>query len=133
MKNPYQQQLLTLALNNEQYSGGNDLTRLPSHTKSNFQLDNETVWHGAKQLKSVDPVYPSLAKRKGIEIEVKVRFTIDEYGQVKDIKFAQQSRVNYFKSAIRAAIRKWRFLPAKRNEQAIESQMSKIFSFSLRA
>jgi TonB family protein len=91
------------------------------------------IWNMAKQLKSVDPVYPSLAKRKGIEIEVKVHFTIDEHGQVKNIKFAQRSKVNYFKSAIRAAIRKWRFSPATKNEQAIESQMSKIFSFSLSA
>ena len=122
----------------------NDLyqPQLPSFTAQNIQnfdtinaqeadINTGAIWHSAKQLKSVDPVYPSLAKRKGIEIEVKVEFTIDEEGQVKDIKFAQQSRVNYFKSAIRAAIHKWRFLPAKKNEQAIESQMSKIFSFSL--
>lgn len=101
--------------------------------KANERINSQAIWRSAKQLKSVDPVYPSLAKRKGIEIEIKVNFTIDEKGQVKDIKFAQQSRVNYFKSSIRAAIRKWRFLPAKKNEQAIESQMSKIFSFSLRA
>ncbi|MBU2893578.1 M56 family metallopeptidase [Colwellia sp. D2M02] len=85
----------------------------------------------AKQLTSVDPVYPSLAKRKGIEIEVKVRFTIDRNGEVKDINFSQQSRLNYFKSAIRTAMRQWRFMPAKVDNKVVESQMSKIFSFSL--
>jgi len=124
-QNSYQRQQETLA----SFVTDNSLRKA---TQSNL-LKEKIVWHDAKRLNSVDPIYPSLAKRKGIEIEVKVHFTIDEYGQVKDIKFAQQNRVNYFKSAIRTAIRKWRFLPAQKNEQAIESQMSKIFSFSLQA
>lgn len=127
LKDPYQQHLLTLSSRNEKY--------LPITEPDNIQTQktSEVIWHNAKQLTTVDPVYPSLAKRKGIEIEIQVEFTIDQYGEVKDITFAEQSRVNYFKSAIRAAIRKWRFIPAKKNEQAIESQMSKIFSFSLQA
>jgi len=89
------------------------------------------VWHSAEQVKSVDPIYPSVAKRKGIEIEVKVNFTIDIDGQIKDIKFAQHNKINYFKSSIRTAIKKWRFLPAKVDEKPVESQMAKVFSFSL--
>lgn len=89
------------------------------------------VWHSAEQVKSVDPIYPSVAKRKGIEIEVKVNFTIDIDGQIKDIKFAQHNKVNYFKSSIRTAIKKWRFLPAKVDEKPVESQMAKVFAFSL--
>jgi len=89
------------------------------------------VWHSAEQVKSVDPIYPSVAKRKGIEIEVKVNFTIDVDGQIKNIRFAQHNKVNYFKNSIRTAIKKWRFLPAKIDEKPIESQMAKVFSFSL--
>ncbi len=89
------------------------------------------VWHSAEQVKSVDPIYPSVAKRKGIEIEVTVNFTIDVDGQIKDIKFAQHNKVNYFKNSIRTAIKKWRFLPAKVDEKPVESQMAKVFSFSL--
>lgn len=89
------------------------------------------IWHSAEQVKSVDPIYPSVAKRKGIEIEVKVDFTIDVDGQIKDIKFAQHNKINYFKNSIRTAIKKWRFLPAKVNEKPVESQMAKVFSFSL--
>jgi len=91
------------------------------------------IWHNAKQLESADPVYPSVAKRKGIEIEVKVDFTIDIDGQIKDIHFAQQNKINYFKSSIRSAIKKWRFLPAKVNDKPVESQMSKVFAFSLQS
>lgn len=93
----------------------------------------ESIWHNAEQVESADPVYPSVAKRKGIEIEVKVNFTIDIDGQIKDIQFDPQNKINYFKSSIRTAIKKWRFLPAKVDEQPVESQMSKVFSFSLQS
>lgn len=89
------------------------------------------VWHSAERVKSVVPIYPNLAKRKGIEIEVKVNFTIDIDGQIKDIRFAHHNRINYFKDSIRTAIKKWRYLPAKINEKPVESQMVKVFSFSL--
>ena len=87
----------------------------------------------AKLLNSINPIYPSLAKRRGIEMEVKVDFIIDKDGKVKNINFAQQSKLIYFKSAIRSAIRKWRFSPATKNNRKIESKMTKIFSFSLHA
>lgn len=87
----------------------------------------------AKLLNSINPIYPNLAKRRGLEMEVKVDFTIDRDGKVKDINFSQQSKLIYFKSAIRSAIRKWRFSPAIINNRKVESKMSKIFSFSLHA
>ena len=89
------------------------------------------VWQSAEQVKSVDPIYPSVAKRKGIEIDIKVDFTIDIDGQIKNIKFAQHNKSNYFEKSIRTAIRKWRFLPAKVDKKPVESQMAKVFSFNL--
>lgn len=87
----------------------------------------------AKLLESISPEYPSLAKRRGIEMEVKVDFTIGRDGKVTDINFTQQSKLMYFKSAIRSAIRKWRFSPAIINNRKVKSKMSKIFAFSLHA
>jgi TonB family protein len=85
----------------------------------------------AQLIKAVDPKYPATAKRRGIEIEVKVNFTIDVSGRIKDLDFEHQSKVNYFRSSIKSAMQKWAFEPAKKGGKAIESQMSKIFSFSL--
>jgi TonB family protein len=85
----------------------------------------------AKLLNSVSPVYPYLAKRRGIEMVVKVNFIIDKDGRVTNIKFDQQRKLNYFKPAIRSAMRKWRFSPATINNNKVESNMTKIFSFSL--
>jgi TonB family protein len=91
------------------------------------------VWQSAEQVKNVVPIYPTIAKRKGIEIDIKVDFTIDIDGQIKNIKFAQHKKINYFKKSIRRAIEKWRFLPAKVDEKPVESQMAKVFSFSLQS
>jgi TonB family protein len=85
----------------------------------------------AQLIKAVDPKYPATAKRRGIEIEVKVNFTIDVSGRIKDLDFEHQSKVSYFRSSIKSAMQKWAFEPAKKGGKAIESQMSKIFSFSL--
>lgn len=85
----------------------------------------------AKLIASTEPRYPSSAKRKGIEIEIMVEFNIDKNGLVKDIQFESKSKVSYFRNAIRNAMEKWRFLPAEKNGVAVESKMSKIFSFSL--
>ncbi|WP_286233846.1 M56 family metallopeptidase [Thalassotalea sediminis] len=107
-----------LVLNTEKQPVAADLTPPPTHSK-------------ALIIVSPDPRYPSSAKRKGLELDVKVHFTIDNTGRVRNIEFEKKSRVSYFKSTIRNAMEKWRFQPAKLNGKPIESQMSKIFSFSL--
>ena len=110
----------------------NKITNTSFSENKNLKTDIP-VWQNAEQLKSVDPVYPSVAERKGIELEVEVHFTIDVNGQIKDIKFAHQDKINYFKSSIRSAIKKWRFIPAKVDDQPVESQMAKVFAFSLQS
>jgi len=136
--NPYQAQIAELAaepITTPRNDIFEELAQLQSMPTSKPTLSVEQVkkpiWYEAEQIKTADPVYPSLAKRKGIEVEVKVNFTIDKQGNVQNISFVQQNKVNYFKNSIRAAIKKWRFLPAKIGDKPVESQMSKIFSFSL--
>lgn len=89
------------------------------------------VKSSAKMIISPEPRYPSTAKRKGLELDVKVDFTIDEQGRVRNIQFEKKSKVSYFRSSIRTAMAKWRFLPAQVEGKPVESQMSKIFSFNL--
>jgi TonB family protein len=82
-------------------------------------------------IESYQPHYPKIAKRKRIETEVKVLFTIDKQGRVTDITFPDQFGVGVFKQSIRNAMKKWRYQPAERNGQPVESQMTKIFDFNL--
>jgi TonB family protein len=135
----YREEINTLATKNKLYQESYAVSPLkkPLDSKSiqlaSHQVAKPAVSLNAKLLHNINPVYPSLAKRRGIEMEVKVNFTIDSNGRVKDINFAHQSKLVYFKSSIRSAIRKWRFSPATINNRSVESKMSKIFSFSLEA
>jgi TonB family protein len=101
------------------------------NSKINNKIEIQRKSSIAKLINSIEPRYPTSAKRKGIELEIMVEFSIDKYGFVKDIQFESKSKVNYFRNAIRTAMEKWRFLPAKENGVAVKSSMSKIFSFSL--
>ena len=46
----------------------------------------------ATLITSVEPRYPSVAKRKGIELDIKVNFVINENGRVTNIQFEEKSK-----------------------------------------
>ncbi|MBA6391047.1 M56 family metallopeptidase [Colwellia sp. BRX10-3] len=155
--NPYKQQINALSnepiiakntpiavLNRTQYGlsyqeQADNNAQLRNTLFSPKKLSNSVVEHkslqantvAARLLDSIEPKYPASAKRKGIELEIMVEFNIDRNGLVKDIQFESVSKASYFRNTIRNAMEKWRFLPAKKNGRAVESKMSKIFSFSL--
>lgn len=85
----------------------------------------------AKLLNSAEPDYPDTAKRQSIELDLLVEFEIDSEGRVSDIQIEKKHKSKYFRSAIKNAVSKWRFIPAHENGKAIGSKMSKIFSFNL--
>ena len=144
MNNPYSTQVAALIdepiLESEQESFNEivlstDTKAQPLYTISSArksqELPNTPNRKSAEILRSPDPKYPSTATRRGIEMDVTVNFIIDTDGAVQDITFEQKNRVSYFRSAVRNAMAKWRFLPAQVNGQPVESKMTKIFSFSL--
>ncbi|GLX82067.1 M56 family metallopeptidase [Thalassotalea eurytherma] len=103
----------------------------PQKTVETKQIEILPKSIAPKLVKSTEPKYPIVAKRKKLEIEMLVNFTIDKQGYVKDINFEYKPKVSYFRTAIRNALSQWRFKPAEENGKAVESKMSKIFSFSL--
>lgn len=135
----YREEINELAMANDLYQASQKMSNVSSQSEILNQIELPTTTKAApvaleaKLINSISPVYPTLAKRRGIEMEIKVDFTIDRDGKIKDLNFAQQSKLIYFKSAIRSAMRKWRFTPATINNRKVESKMSKIFSFSLQA
>lgn len=144
MSNPYSTQVASLideppleneALTHKEFKVTTEEKSSPIYTISTVKKAKEIPSiperKSAEILRSPDPKYPSTATRRGIEMDVTVNFVIDTDGIVKDITFEQKNRVSYFRSAIRNAMAKWRFLPAQVNGQPVESKMTKIFSFSL--
>lgn len=143
LENPYSSQVkslfdepdsnLSLAIDNSNFNlADNEISALAPKVENTIVVINrESRFTSAHAIASPDPRYPSAAKRKGIELDVKINFIIDEQGRVKNIEFEKKNKVVYFRSAIRNAMAKWHFQPAMQNGRPIESTMSKIFSFSL--
>jgi bla regulator protein BlaR1 len=139
LNNPYAQQVASLSNDNSPIKSKLDMS---SSNRSNnieqalsstgeFSTNYIPVSLPAELLKSVYPKYPSTAKRKRIETDIEVTFTIDKKGYIRDIEYDGKGKVNYFRNSIRSSLEKWRFTPASYNNQPIESTMSKIFSFSI--
>jgi len=133
INNPYSDQVKALAepLKTSLEDNVNKQVSPAELASSLEQTDAIVVNHEAKLISSVEPRYPTTAKRKGIELDMMVHFTISTAGRVKDIQFEFKSKASYFRSAIRNAMDKWRFIPANIDGKAVESEMSKNFSFSL--
>ncbi|MFT5756771.1 MAG: bla regulator protein BlaR1 [Alteromonadaceae bacterium] len=134
LKNPYANQIASLLNSTHNIIEENSFKTLPitPDIATNIEIKSPAIKNtSAEVITSLEPKYPASAKRKGIELEVLVDFIIDKNGRVKDIYFEPKSKLSYFRSAIRYAMEKWRFDPAVVNGHAVESKMSKIFSFSL--
>ncbi len=81
-------------------------------------------------LTSVQPVYPPMAKRQGLEGEVTIEATIDATGQVGGMKVV--SGPVALQQAAMDAMRLWKYEPAKLNGQPVPMQTRVTIRFKLR-
>lgn len=123
-KNPYAGQIAELSQP--------VINKIKTKKMENLATEHQAfVNKSARVISAYSPKYPTIAKRKKLELEILVHFNIDTNGFVSNIEFAQQGKTSYFRRSIRTAMKKWRFEPAQVNGKAVESRMSRIFSFSL--
>jgi protein TonB len=62
-------------------------------------------------LARVPPVYPSRAKRRGIQGWVKVKFVVNEQGRVEDLSVVKAQPPGVFDDSVRRCVSGWRFRP----------------------
>ena len=72
-----------------------------------------------KRTRTVNPVYPESARKRGIEGWVEMAFTVTPNGTVEDVEVRNSSPANVFDDAAVRAIRQWRFEPVERNGQKV--------------
>lgn len=68
----------------------------------------------AKALSTPHPAYPAKALAAGVQGKVVVRLTIDEQGNVKDVKIVKGDPA--FDDAVLAVVRSWKYEPAKHQD-----------------
>ncbi len=89
---------------------------------------DDDVTAGLTPLKARPPNYPWQARRKGIEGFVKLEFSVDEEGRVKDVEILDAMPQGVFEKAASRAISKWTF------EEADQSagRYRQVFDFELK-
>lgn len=75
-----------------------------------------------KRTRTVNPVYPDSARKKGVEGWVELAFTVDLDGTVDDVEIRNSSPAEVFDDAARRAVRQWRFEPVVRNGQIVQQR-----------
>ncbi len=82
-------------------------------------------------LSRIPPVYPLRAQRRGITGWVKVRFLVDEQGQVSRISILEASPVDIFDKSVRKCVARWRFKPGTVEGVAVKAWMETTVRFEL--
>ena len=85
-----------------------------------------------KVVKSVPVVYPVEARKKGITGQVLVRFHLDENGTISHLHIKSAEPPDIFNQNTLAALRQWRFQPAKHNRQTVPVWVELPIEFALR-
>lgn len=79
----------------------------------------------------VQPKYPADALVDGVEGYVTLEFTVTDSGNVTDVAIAEAQPEGVFEEAVREAIRRWRFEPARENGKPVDQRVRHRFDFTL--
>ena len=66
--------------------------------------------------------FPEAARRDGVEGAVRLRYDVDSEGRVRNAQVLDGTPAGVFDEAALAAVRSWRFRPARRNGQPVAVQ-----------
>lgn len=93
-----------------------------------FEVDVETV----AIMGTVRPEYPSALRATGIEGRVVAEFVVDERGRVDRQSFRVVSSThNLFADAVRRALPRMRFKPARIGDRPVAQLVQQLFVFKL--
>lgn len=85
----------------------------------------------ADYLQNPKPVYPPMSRRLGEEGKVVLRVRVSAQGQALSVEVRQSSGFTRLDDAARSAVERWRFVPARQGEQAVEAWVLVPLTFTL--
>ena len=86
----------------------------------------------AAYLRNAPPPYPLIARRKGVEGTVRLKVFVTRDGRPAQVQLDQSSGSPLLDEAALDAVRNWRFVPARRGQDAIESWVLVPIVFELK-
>jgi len=87
--------------------------------------------YNAAYLSNPPPAYPLAARRRGVEGTVLVRAEISAGGECQRAELKKTSGHELLDNAALEAVKKWRFVPAKRGSQAVVAWVEVPITFKL--
>jgi TonB family protein len=92
---------------------------LAAAREANALQTNIVSANSLKRTRTVQPVYPESARKRGVEGWVELAFTVTPSGTVEDVEVRNASPANVFDDSAIRAIRGWRFEPVERNGEKV--------------
>lgn len=86
---------------------------------------------GVAYLNNPAPRYPRLSRRKGEEGRVLLRVLVSDVGGAVEVNLEETSGSHRLDHAAITAVKKWRFIPARKNNQALSAYVLVPIKFSL--
>ena len=103
---------------------------LTASRDQNAQLTAIVSASTLNRTKTVNPVYPEAARKRGLEGWVELAFTVQPNGTVDDVEVRNASPAEVFDEAAVRAIRQWRFEPIQRNGEKVSQRAMVRLKFS---
>lgn len=88
--------------------------------------------YNSKYLRNPPPSYPDMSRRLKEEGKVIVQVVVSTEGRALDVKLQKTSGFDRLDQAAVKAVKRWRFVPAKRGTQAVQSTVNVPVQFSLK-
>lgn len=85
----------------------------------------------ADYLHNPKPVYPVLARRQGEEGKVLLKVRVSAQGTALDVAVSKSSGYGRLDNAALEAVAQWRFVPAKRGDETVDSSVIVPITFAL--
>jgi protein TonB len=85
----------------------------------------------ADYLHNPKPAYPAIARRNGEEGKVLLKVRVSPQGAALEVAIAKSSGFGRLDTAAVEAVTRWRFVPARRGDEAVESSVMVPITFAL--
>lgn len=86
---------------------------------------------GVSYLNNPAPDYPSMSRRQGEEGRVLMSVLVSAEGMAEEVQIEKSSGSDRLDNAAMTAVKRWRFIPAKKNNQPISAYVLVPIKFSL--
>jgi protein TonB len=91
----------------------------PMVMKNPSLSENEIISVQPRYSKNPKPLYPQEARKKGYEGEVLLKVEVLSDGRVGEVEVRRSSGHDILDRSAMAAVKRWKFLPAKKGETAV--------------